>query len=117
MRRFLRRLLPVLCLAAALALACGGATRWYRASQPDHRLRLGQEALERDDSDAAWRVVAALERGGHKDHAYLLRAEILYRESRYLQALNTLNQIQDQGALRLQAATLAGWCFLQARNL
>src|SRR5438128_1543030 len=117
MRLSLRRVLALLCAIAALALVLGGGTRWYRASRPDDRLRIGKEALGRGDEGASWRIVRELERAGHKDHALLLRAEILYGESRYLQSLDTLNQIKDEGALRLQAATLAGWCFLQLRNL
>src|SRR5262249_7919557 len=113
----LRRALAVLCLTALLVLALGMGTRWYRASRPDERLRVGQEALERGDGDLASRLVQDLERAGHKDHARLLHADILYREHRYLQALKTLDQIRDEGALRLQAATLGGWCYLQARNL
>src|SRR5262249_3188699 len=111
MVRSRRRLLAFVCLGAALLLAGGAATRWYHSRQPDHRLHLGQQALERGDRDTTRQLVAALERAGHKDHANLLRADILYRDGEYLHALDTLNRIREEGNLRLQAATVAGWCF------
>src|SRR5262249_28469453 len=117
MKSFPRRLLILVCLIIAIALAWGGGTWWYRSTQPDNRLRLGQEALSRGDLDEAQRLVLVLKRAGHKDYANLLHAEILYSQGQSLQALNALDRIQDEGALRLQAATLGGWCFLQERNL
>src|SRR5207245_1514296 len=92
----------------------GGAVWWWhQTGDPDYRLRQGQRALEKDDDEAAERLLLLLEADGHKDHAHLLRGQKLVRDGHYARALAELNQIRDQGDLRLDAAALSGRCLLE----
>lgn len=99
-------------LAAVLGLVGGVAAWWYRTSQPDYRLRRGQEALRQGDPEKAELLAAALEAGGYQDQANLLRGEILFDRKRYAEALAQFNQIRDQGAIRLEATALSGQCLM-----
>ncbi len=124
-----RRLARIACVLGATAL---GLSAWaYRhVTQPDYQLRRGREALHASESDVAESYAARLERGGHPDHARLLRGEALYLLGRFClednrrrealplfsQSLDELNQIKDEGALRLEAAALVGQCLLYLGN-
>jgi tetratricopeptide (TPR) repeat protein len=102
-------------LALALAAAAGAA--WYRTTRPDYRLRHGQEALLRNDVDAAVREADRLEAAGHPDHARLLRGEIYYRSRRFADAVGEFTRIASEGDLRLEAAALDGQCRLHLNDL
>ncbi len=113
----LRRLLVwLLGLTVVCGLVGAWAARWYYTTQPDYRLRCGQEALSRGDAEAAERQALQLETAGHADYAHLLRAEVLFCARRYAQTLQELNQIRDQGELRLKAIALSGQCLLYLRE-
>src|SRR5262249_47071254 len=65
-----------------------------------------------DDYEAAERFALRLEASGNRDQALLLRGTALLREERFVQALDQLNQVRDQGELRVRAAALSGQCLL-----
>src|SRR5207253_310568 len=50
-----------------------------------------------------------------QDHAQLLRGEIWLQDKDYGRALAELNQIRDQGKLRVEAAALTGRCQLELK--
>jgi tetratricopeptide (TPR) repeat protein len=103
-----------------------GDPRWYYRTSPEFRLRRGQDLLRKCDTGRAEQIALLLEAGGCPDQAHLLRGEALFRRAEpsstrgdlptagplLLQALEELNQIRDQGELRLEAATLIGRCAL-----
>jgi len=118
----LRRFWPVLIIALV-----GGAVSWWwlYTSRPGYRLRQGQEALKRNDLDAAEQQALRLEAAGAVDAARLLSGQILMSQARSLdpaspqaralwaQALALFNRIEDQGEIRRQAIALCGQCHLQ----
>jgi tetratricopeptide (TPR) repeat protein len=103
-------------LATAVALLGGAGAWWHHTSRPEYLLRQGQAALRRGDTDVADRLAARLEGSGHADHARLLLGEVYLRLKRPARALQEFNQIQDQGALRLEAAACSGECLRQLNN-
>jgi tetratricopeptide (TPR) repeat protein len=122
-----RRLLVLFtALVVLLGLMAALGARWYRTTQPDYRLRCGYEMLARGDQGGAQRLVVLLQADGARDHAEMLRAEILFAQAKPFldgeepeaaspllrQAVEACNRISDQGEIRLQAATLTGRCFL-----
>jgi tetratricopeptide (TPR) repeat protein len=111
-----RRAKTMLGVTGLLALAAAGAGWWYMTSRPDYRLRAGQEALAREDWDAAEQQITHLEADGRADHAHLLRGELFFRQEQFDQALKEFNQIRDQGTIRLQAVAFSGRCLLQLGN-
>src|SRR5260370_24650003 len=122
----LRRFWPVLALALA-----GGAVLWWwlYTNRPDYRLRRGQEALQRNDLEAAEHQALRLEAAGALDAARLLSGQVLMTQARNLdpagsqaralwsQALALFNRIEDQGEIRRQAISLCGQCHLQLGEL
>jgi tetratricopeptide (TPR) repeat protein len=123
-----RRRLLVVVTAPVLLLGVTGALGvwWYRTTRPDYRLRCGVEALQRGDRHGAERLAMLLQASGARDHAELLRAQILFQQAKpYLdaeqteaampllhQCLDTCGRIRDQGGIRVQAAALTGECLL-----
>jgi tetratricopeptide (TPR) repeat protein len=122
-----KRLLVLLsALVVLLGLAAALGARWYRTTRPDYRLRCGYEALARGDRNGAERLVLLLQAGGARDHAELLRAEVLFAQAKPFldadqpeaaapllrRAVEACNKISDRGEIRLQAAALTGRCFL-----
>jgi tetratricopeptide (TPR) repeat protein len=115
-------------LAAALGLA---GWNYYRTTRPDYRLRAGREALRRGDLTRGRELAVQLETSGHPDPAHFLRAEALYRQARaYVEAedlpsatpllreaLDELDQIRDEGELRVESEAVAGQCQLYLQNL
>jgi tetratricopeptide (TPR) repeat protein len=103
---------------AALFVLAGGAAWWYRVTRPDYLLRQGQAALARGDRYRAEEIMLRLEEAGHKEQAYLLHADLLTRSRQYRQALDELVKIGEDSdlGLRVQAAALAGWCWLSLGN-
>jgi tetratricopeptide (TPR) repeat protein len=96
-------------------LLVGGAIvgQWrYRVTRPDYRLARGQQAVQEFDWQTAEHLANRLEATGHPDHAHLLRGELLYVRKQPDRALAELNQIKDQGAIRLRAAAITGRCLL-----
>jgi tetratricopeptide (TPR) repeat protein len=126
MLRFRRLLVPLLCLALLGGLSAGAYAWWKAASDPDARLKRGLEALQSGDSKKAEHLMCLLEAGDHKDHARLLRAQLLFQEAKPLldanqvksvehllkSCLTELYKIRDQGDLRLQALALSGQCLV-----
>src|SRR5262249_1317215 len=122
-----RRLwISVITLVVIVGLASGGYAWWMAACEPDARLRQGLAALQDGDLPKAEHVMWFLEAGGHKDHARLLRAHLLFQkakpqldanqiknvEPQLRSCLSLLNKIRDQGGLRVQGAALSGQCLL-----
>src|SRR6516162_8246527 len=115
-KRFL--LLVFVFLVLVLVPSVGGYAWWSHTTQPDYRLREGQEALRNGDREAAERLAVRLEASGAKDHARLLRGQVLFQEAKPFldsdqkdkatpllqRCLDELNKIRDQGALRVQGA-------------
>src|SRR5262249_2065723 len=97
-----------------LGLAITVVVWWWRStSGPDYLLRCGQKALNQGNAEQAERQALRLEAAGHADHAHLLRGEIAVKDGDFVKALAELNQIRDQGELRVEAAALSGHCHLQ----
>lgn len=95
------------------------AAGWYtynRARDPDRLARLGREAIEARDWDAADEYADRLIAHGHRDRGRLLRGEALYKQNRLESAVELLNRIRDEGDLRVEAARLQGLCFLELNN-
>jgi tetratricopeptide (TPR) repeat protein len=93
-------------LAVAL---CG----WrYRVTRADYRLGRGQEAVREGDWKEAEQLAHRLEATGHPDHAHLLRGELHFARKQPELALAEMNQIRDEGSIRLRAAVLTGRCLL-----
>src|SRR5712691_6186624 len=127
MRRRWRLLLFLIVLAALPALA--GAW-WYRVTRPDYRLERGREALRRGDPDQARYQAQLLLADGARDHAYVLRGELLFQQAKpYLEAeqpeaavpflqrtLEVCNKVRDQGRLRVDAAALIGLCLYHLKE-
>ena len=119
-----RRFWPLL----GLLLVAASLWWWFHPKPPEQILRLGKEALGRNDLDDAEYQVGRLEEAGAFDAAHLLSALILLsqarsqpsssQQSRALcqQALARLNRIQDQGEIRREAISLCGQCYLQLGN-
>jgi tetratricopeptide (TPR) repeat protein len=105
-----------LCLAVACLAAAGGGW-WYYVTRPEYRWQRGQQALRENDWLAAEEFARKLEASGEPDRARLLRGEALFRQRRYADAVTELNQVRDEGDLRLRAATLQGQCFLRLNFL
>jgi tetratricopeptide (TPR) repeat protein len=103
--------LAVACLAAA------GGSWWYYVTRPAYRWQRGQEALRDEDWFRVEAIARELEASGEADGARLLRGEALYRQRRYADAVAELNQVRDEGDLRLRAALLQGRCFLRLNLL
>src|SRR6266545_2522337 len=96
-----------------LLLAAGGGYlvySWYKTTDADYRLRKGQEAARAGNYEEALRYVNLLEDDSESNRALLLRGEILLRQKEYAESLLILNQISDQGAIRLQAVAMQGEC-------
>lgn len=104
----------------SLAVACLAATGgggWYYVTRPEYRWQRGQQALRENDWVAVEEYARKLEASGEPDRARLLRAEAFYRQRRYADAVAELNQIRDEGDLRVRAASLQGQCLLRLNLL
>lgn len=85
---------------------------WYRTTRPEYRFERGEEAIAANDWKTAAQMADRLQASGHVDQARLLRAELLYARKQPESAIEELNQIRDEGAIRLRAAALCGRCLL-----
>jgi tetratricopeptide (TPR) repeat protein len=103
--------------ALVLGLAVGGGYWWRHATAPETRLRRGQEALRKGDSEAAKRIAARLEAAGHRDHASLLRGEAALRRRDLARGVEEFNRIRDRGDLLVEASALYGQWFLLELNM
>jgi len=107
-----RVVLPVVILLILTAAA------WrYRVTRTEYRFARGEEAVRQRDWNSVDELAKRLEASGQPDHARLLRAEGLYARKLPDLALAECNEIRDQGAIRLPAATLAGKCLLELGEL
>lgn len=105
-------------LATAVAASVLGAGWWYyHTSRPEYRLRRGQEAIRQGDWDTVYAIADQLAVTGESDRALLLSGEALAHKGDFASALQTLNHIEDRGALRFQAAVLSARCLLEMRLL
>lgn len=125
----MRRVVYVAVVLVLLAGAVAGFARvrwgdagWYFRTDPEYRLRIGQEALRHDNLDRVEAVANALDAAGHAEHAALLRADALYQQGKALadqgiadrakpmlyRAVVELNKIKGDGALRTRATLIMG---------
>src|SRR5262245_60813199 len=104
----------VLPLLAALIVLVGASAWWYR-TRPAQRVRDARAAVRRGDWEAAQPPLDARGAGGEQE-SYLLQAELLYRAGRPAEAVRELNRIRGEGPVRVRAAALGGWCFLNVDN-
>jgi tetratricopeptide (TPR) repeat protein len=102
---------------AVACLATAGGGWWYHVTRPAYRWQRGQEALRDEDWHRVEAIARKLEGSGEADRARLLRGEALYRQRRYADAVAELNQVRDEGDLRLRAAMIQGKCFLRLNLL
>ena len=111
--RGVRRVLARLVLpAVVLGVSAGGWYWWRHTTAPDYRLRHGQEALRKGDSESAKRLAARLEAAGDRDHARLLRGEAALRRGDLAEAVREFNRIRDRGDLLVDASAIYGQWFL-----
>jgi tetratricopeptide (TPR) repeat protein len=83
---------------------------------PAYRLRQGVEALRQGSPPRAEYYARLLEAGNRKNEACLLWGEIFVAQKQWGKALQELNRIEDDGALRVRAACLVGRCLLELQN-
>jgi tetratricopeptide (TPR) repeat protein len=124
--------LPALLLVMILGMAAGGIAvlgrvrwgnaGWYFHTDPDFRLRWGEEALRAGNPERVDQVIDALAASGHSYQASLLRGEELYRRGKAAadrghmqEALPLLNQaeaefkkIRDKNNLSVELEGLLG---------
>jgi tetratricopeptide (TPR) repeat protein len=127
----MQRILWLCCgTALVVGIATTGVGWWYRTTRPEYRLREGQAALRRGETEVAEHFARLLEASGSKDEAHILRGEALFRQAKPFldadrtdaavlplrQALAEFNKIQDQGARRVDAAALSGQCLLALKE-
>jgi tetratricopeptide (TPR) repeat protein len=90
---------------------------WWRTPSTDQRLRKARAALAAGDASTAVETAADLEAGGQRDHARILRADLLLSAGHPLAAVQLLNQVEDRGDLRREAIALSGQCQLRMGNV
>jgi tetratricopeptide (TPR) repeat protein len=95
-----------------VACAAGGAIAFERSRDPDRLLRLGRDAIGREDWDGVDEYADRLIAYEHRDHGRLLRGESLYKQHRPESAFEVLNRVRDE-ALRVEAARTQGQCLLE----
>jgi tetratricopeptide (TPR) repeat protein len=103
----------VLLFGLTAVLVAAGGVWWYHTSRPAYRLHQGQEALRRGDRAEALRQLDLL---GSGDEACLLHGEICYRAGQFPEAVQAMGKMRAEGPLRVRAAALAGWCFLEMQD-
>src|SRR5580704_17574057 len=90
-----RRLLVLLLTLILLGGLATGAYAWWKAvSEPDARLQRGLEAVQAGDLKKAEHLMWILEAGGHKDHARLLRGQLLFQEAKPLLDANQIKGVE-----------------------
>ncbi|MCI0741697.1 MAG: tetratricopeptide repeat protein [Gemmataceae bacterium] len=107
MRKFLAAVVVV------VAIAAGGFWWWNAGNSPETLLKRGQEFLSQGDVDSARHLSLRLEAGGHREFGWLLEGQILLHERQLDAAIHLLQQVTQDKGLVLQAAALAGRCYLE----
>ena len=108
-RKLIRFLVVVLVLIGCAAV---GAIAFERSRNPDRLLRLGRDAIGREDWDRADECADRLIANEHRDYGRLLRGESLYKQHRPESAFEMLNRVRGD-ALRIEAARTQGMCLLE----
>lgn len=98
--------------ALLIAVVAYSVRHWRQITDPDYRLKKGQEAARDGNYSEAIQYAERLEGDSQNDRALLLRGEILFHQGLFADALQTMNRIADRGAIRLQAAALQGECLI-----
>src|SRR5262245_2404971 len=117
------RLLSVGAGLLVAAAAATGAGYLAAVERPESLLRRGRAALDRGDSEQAFRLADGLEQAGHRDHARLLRGDAWLRAGRaadqpaaarpaLTRALDNLTQMRAEHGLEVEAAVLGAECLL-----
>jgi tetratricopeptide (TPR) repeat protein len=104
----------VVAVASAIIIAAVffSARRWQQVTDPDYRLKKGQEAARAGNFDEAEHYARLLENDQQTDRMQLLRGEIYFRQKDYAEALRAFNAIKDKGPLRLEAIKFQGECLV-----
>jgi tetratricopeptide (TPR) repeat protein len=92
--------------------AAGGAIAFERSRNPDRLLRLGREAIGREEWDRADDYADRLIAYEHRDYGRLLRGESLYKQHRPGSSIEMLNRVRDE-ALLVEVARTQGQCLLE----
>jgi tetratricopeptide (TPR) repeat protein len=90
----------------ATALFGGLGFWWYESTRPEHRLRQGQQALQRGDIETAERLIDKLDAAGYPDHAHLLRGQVYLHLKRLNPAIEEYNLIRSENEPILAEASL-----------
>jgi tetratricopeptide (TPR) repeat protein len=86
--------------------------RWQQVTDPDYRLRKGQEAARAGNYEEAERFALLLHDDRQEDHVQLLRGEIYFRQNDFDEAIRAFRAMKDRGALRLEAAKFESECLV-----
>jgi tetratricopeptide (TPR) repeat protein len=113
MHGILRNWRSILVSAVVIGVVGASMVWWWYTSRPDYRLQQARSAVVRGDTKVAERQALLFEAGADRDRAHLLRAHLFVHEKYYAKALQHLNQVRDQGALRLEAAAMTGRCLVE----
>ncbi|HMF15499.1 MAG TPA: tetratricopeptide repeat protein, partial [Gemmataceae bacterium] len=103
-------------VAVICVLVADGAWWWRHTSQPEYRLRKGQDALRRGDRDEAERIAQLLIADGQADHAYVLRGAALFQQQQYDRAVLELARVKGRGEVGVEAALVRGQCLLMLED-
>lgn len=111
-----------LLLALLLLAVVAGSGGWYawsgrKKNGPEDMLAEGQNLLRAGDASSADRLVNQLSVRGHREHAALLRGEILFRKKEFKRAEAEFAQVDGKSALYPQAAVLYAHCRLETGDL
>lgn len=82
-------------------------------STAERLLHLGRDALRRSEWDQVQRCADRLALSEDRDGARLLRGEMLYAQKKLASAIDVLNRVRSDGAVRVQAALIQGLAYLE----
>ncbi len=106
----LHRLAVLMSGAVALGATLGDiATR----TTPERLLHLGRDAIRRSAWDQTQGFADRLLIREDRDHARLLRGEMLHAQKKFASAIDALNRVRADGPVRIQAALVQGLCYLE----
>lgn len=108
-RTIVRSVVAIVLLGGCSA---GGAIAFERSRDPNRLLRLGREAVGREDWDAADEYADRLIAYEHRDQGRLLRGESYYKQHRLDSAFEVLNRVRAE-SLRVEVARTQARCLME----